>query len=203
MHIIVIGCNKVGSNLAKALSEEGHDVVVIDSNPENFDQLGSGFNGITISGVPLDEDILRSAGIERANVLAAVTPDDNMNVVVSQIARDIFNVPRAITRVYDPERSLVFQQMGFTTICPTNLVVAQVKNIISQSSSSIWQSFGNKDVSLRYTAPDKKFIGKFIKSIVPNYNSFIFGVIKGNEFIFATPNLKVDDGDTMVVAEYL
>lgn len=203
MYIIVVGCGKVGSNLAKALSDENHDVVIIDSNPENFNQLGSGFNGITVSGVPLDEEVLRTAGIEKADALAAVTSDDNMNAVVSQIAKDIFNVPKVITRVYTPERSLVFQQMGLTTICPTTLAAAQVKNILSQRDCPVWHSFGNKDVNFRYVSPDKKLIGKFIKNMGPEYDSFIFGIIKIDEFMFAAPNLRIDEGDTLVLAEYV
>ena len=109
MYIIIAGCRKIGSNLALLLSEENHDVVVIDSDPNNFDLLGSGFNGVTIAGMPIDEDVLRNAGIENADAMAAVTNDDNMNVMVSEIARDLFHVPAVITRLYDPEREMVFR----------------------------------------------------------------------------------------------
>lgn len=86
MYIIIAGCRKVGSNLAIVLSQANHDVVVIDSDPENFDLLGTGFNGLTITGMPIDEDVLRSAGIEKADALAAVSNDDNMNVMIARYA---------------------------------------------------------------------------------------------------------------------
>ncbi len=99
MYIIIAGCQKVGSNLAFTLSQDNHDIVVIDSDPRNFGPLGSGFNGVTIAGMPIDEDILRSAGIEHADALAAVTNDDNMNVMVAQVAQNLFHVPKVITRL--------------------------------------------------------------------------------------------------------
>lgn len=132
MYIIIVGCGKVGSRLAKTLADDNHDVVVIDSEPDNFSQLGSGFNGMTVTGVPLDVDVLKDAGIEKADALAAVTQDDNMNVTVSQIAKEIFNVPKVITRVYDPDRELVIQQLGLTTMSPVTLAVTQVKNVLNE-----------------------------------------------------------------------
>ena len=130
MYIIVIGCGKVGSKLASTLSEEGHDVVIIDSSSENFKMLGSGFNGITIIGVPIDEDILREAGIEKADALAAVTPDDNINIMVSQLASKIFRVPKVISRIYNPSREKVFHEFGLDTICPTSITVNAIRSRI-------------------------------------------------------------------------
>lgn len=203
MYIIVVGCGKVGSRLARALSDDNHDVVVIDSDPDNFSQLGSGFNGITISGVPLDEDILKGAGIERADALAAVTQDDNMNITVSEIAKEIFNVPRVITRVYDPDRELITQQLGLTVMCPVNLSVAQVKNILNQKEDGMCNSFGGKTVNFRFLPPDDEYIGKYIKNLDMRNDSTIFGVIKDEEFQFANPGVRIDSGDTLVIAEYV
>lgn len=203
MYIIVVGCGKVGSRLAKALSDDNHDVVVIDSDPDNFNQLGSGFNGVTISGVPLDEDILKSAGIEKADALAAVTQDDNMNVTVSEIAKEIFNVPRVITRVYDPDRELITQQLGLTVMCPVTLSVAQVKNVLNQKKDGMCNSFGGKMVNFRFLPPDSGYIGKYIKNIDAGDNSTIFGVIKNEEFQFANPGVRIDSGNTLVIAEYV
>jgi len=135
MYMIIAGCRKVGSNLAAALAQGNHDVVVIDSDPDNFALLGSGFNGLTITGMPIDEDVLRSAGIEKADALAAVSNDDNMNAMISQIATDIFHVPRVITRVYDPEREMVFNKIGLTTICPTTLAVEKIKDFLVSSEA--------------------------------------------------------------------
>lgn len=203
MYIIVVGCGKVGSNLAKELADEGHDVVIIDNDPEKFRQLGTGFNGKTVIGVPVDEDILRKAGIEKADAVAAVTPDENMNVMVSQIAKEIFKVPRVIPRIYDPDRDLVFQQLGLNTMCITALAVARVKSILTQKSGDIWHTFGHKNVSFKYVAPDKKFIGNMIKNIDTAGKFLIFGVVRDDDFSLAYPGLKIEKSDTLVIAEYV
>ena len=203
MYVVIVGCGKVGSNLAKELSLENHDVVVIDNDPEKFKLLGSGFNGKTVLGVALDEDILRLAGIEGADAVAAVTPDENMNVMVCQIAKEIFNVPRVIPRVYDPDRDLFFQQLGLNTMCLTTLAVAHIKKILGQKSGDIWGTFGNKSIGLKYIKHDKKYIGETIKNIESSNNLVFFGIIKDDEFFLASPNLKINDDDTLIIAEYL
>lgn len=123
MYIIIAGCSKVGAILVKKLSEEGHDVVVIDRNPNNFEKLGSGSNCMTITGVPIDEDVLKEAGIEKADALAAVTDDDNTNIMIAQIARQLYRVPKVLVETDDPERQRVLTIMGLQIICPTTLTV--------------------------------------------------------------------------------
>lgn len=123
MYIIIAGCSKVGASLVNKLSEEGNDVVVIDRDKDNFSQLGSGSNCMTLAGVPIDEDILKDAGIERADALAAVTTDDNTNFMIAQIAQQLYHVPEVITQINDPEKQLVLTTMGLQTICPTRLTV--------------------------------------------------------------------------------
>jgi trk system potassium uptake protein TrkA len=200
MYVIIVGCGKVGSNLAKELSLENHNVVVIDSDPEKFTQLGSGFNGKTILGIPIDEDILLQAGIETADAVAAVSPDENMNIMVSQIAKEIFNVPRVIPRVYDPDRDIFFQELGLNTMCLTTLAVAHVKKILKQSSGDIWHTFGSKNIGFRYLKPESKFIGKAIRDI-DTVGYTIFGIIKDEEFNLANPYYKIEKSDMLVIAE--
>lgn len=123
MYVIVAGCGRVGANLAKELLEAGHNVVVIDQDEKDFAQLGVGSNCLALTGLPIDEDILKEAGIEKADALVAVTGDDNTNVMISQIAKQLYNVPRVITRINDPRREDVFHIMGLDSISPTSLAV--------------------------------------------------------------------------------
>ncbi|MEG1547475.1 MAG: TrkA family potassium uptake protein [Clostridia bacterium] len=134
MYIIIAGCGRVGANLAKKLSQDGHDVAIIDHNSSSFDRLGNGFNGMTVIGMPIDEDTLRQAGIEHADALAAVTSDDNMNIMTSQIARQLYHVKTVITRSYDPEREEVLIRMGLDTICPTTLAVDMFSDMLTGGS---------------------------------------------------------------------
>ena len=130
MFIIITGSGRVGTSLAYKLVEDNHDVVVLDPEAENLERLGVGFNGLTVQGVPYDIDVLKRAGVERADVVFAVSSDDNLNLVVSEIARKLFKVPRVLTRVNEPEREEVLQRMGFDTICPTKLAVESFENAL-------------------------------------------------------------------------
>ncbi|MGC9039446.1 MAG: potassium channel family protein, partial [Roseiflexus sp.] len=101
MHLIVVGCGRVGCLLAQQMSAEGHSVAVIDKNPQAFKRLGREFRGQTVLGVGFDRDTLREAGVERADALAAVTNGDNSNYITATVARDIFRVPNVVARIYD------------------------------------------------------------------------------------------------------
>ena len=136
MDIIVAGCGKIGANLVKSLSNEGHDVVVIDPSEESFAQLENGTNCLTITGMCIDEDVLKSAGIEHADALLAVTSDDNVNIMTAQIASQLYHVPHVVTRVYDPEKDEILQQMGLTTVCPTMLTVAKIGSLLTETEAS-------------------------------------------------------------------
>jgi len=98
MYIVIVGCGRLGSTLATRLSKEGHDVAIVDRNPDNFGRLSDEFNGTTVPGVGFDSDVLRSAGIEHADGFAAVTEGDNMNIMAAQVAKNIFKVPMVIAR---------------------------------------------------------------------------------------------------------
>jgi trk system potassium uptake protein len=133
MYIIVAGCGKIGANLVKKLSNEGHDVVVIDPNEENFAQLENGTNCLTVTGMSIDEDILKSAGIEHADALCAVTSEDNVNIMTAQIATQLYHVPHVVTRCYDPDKDEVLRQMGLCTICPTMLAVERIGSLLGET----------------------------------------------------------------------
>ena len=130
MKIVILGCGRVGSGLAKQLSEEGNDVSIVDKNRDAFRRLGDDFKGKTVGGLGIDRDILKKAGIETADVFIAATNGDNTNVMSSQIAKEIFNVPVVITRIYDPLREETYRALGLNTICPTTIGIAIMKDMI-------------------------------------------------------------------------
>ena len=199
MYVIIAGCRKVGSNLALELSQENHDVVVIDSDPSHFEALGSGFNGVTVTGLPIDEDVLRSAGVEQADALAAVTDDDNMNIMVSQVARELFHVPHVITRVYDPQRETIMAKMGLTTICPTKLAVAKIRNQLLNESPVDTLNIHGTGVSFRVVKPQRRLLGKNMGEI---RNEAILGIIRNDTFSLMSAKTVFEPSDMLVVAEY-
>ena len=181
------------------LSQEGHNVVVVDSDPKNLEALGSGFNGVVITGMPIDEDVLRSAGIEQADALAAVTRDDNMNVMVAQVAQNIFHVPKVIARLYSPERESVFRQMGMTTICPTSLAVEKIKEMLLPGPKATTLLLGDTSVAFRTLEATRRSIGKKVSAV---RGVRIFGVIRSGAFSYAEPDCLIEEGDLLVISDY-
>ncbi len=121
MHVVILGCGRVGATLAMILAAEGHSVAIIDRDRESFRRLGRGFRGKTILGIGIDEDVLRKAGIERADGFAATTNGDNTNIMSAQIVKVKYKVPRVIARIYDPLRAEAYKELGIDTISPTLL----------------------------------------------------------------------------------
>ncbi len=119
MKIIILGCGRVGATLAMMMDRAGHTVTVIDFNNDAFQRLESSFGGQTVMGDGTDEEVLRRAGIETAQVFVAATNGDNRNIMASQIAAKIFSVPKVICRIYDPIRTEVYQKLGLEVISPT------------------------------------------------------------------------------------
>jgi trk system potassium uptake protein TrkA len=130
MRVVILGCGRVGARLAGMLDEGGHQVSVIDENLEAFERLPTRFAGLVVLGNGIDFDILTQAGIEKADALCALSNFDNTNIMASQIAREVFHVPRVITRVYDPERQDTFRELGLETVCPTRVGVAQIEALL-------------------------------------------------------------------------
>jgi trk system potassium uptake protein TrkA len=130
VHIIIVGCGRVGARLAEMMQLD-HDVVVIDENVHAFDRLPPDFRGTTLLGEASDFDILTEAGIERADALCALTQRDNMNIMISQIATRIFDVPLVVTRIYDPPRADVYRSLGMTVICPTQVGVDCIEEMLA------------------------------------------------------------------------
>lgn len=201
MNILIIGCGKVGTKFATVLSEEGHDVVILDNDRNAFKALGPSFNGITITGVPIDQDVLKQAGIETADALAALTPDDNLNIMVCQMAKEIFKVPRVLARIFNPARERVFQQFGLDTICPTNITVDAIRTIILGEKVTSKHIIGNNLISFKQEKAQKKYVGKKAGVIKFDGDLFLFGVIRNGVFNFAKSDFKIDRNDLLVIAE--
>jgi trk system potassium uptake protein TrkA len=136
MHIIIVGCGRVGSELAKLLAGEGHDVVVIDKAIASFDRLGGSFNGLTLAGNGFDLDLLKQAGAEKADAFCAVTNGDNTNLISAQVAKKIFSIPKVIARVYDPQRAHIYAALGLDVISGTILFAAMLRDKIIESRFS-------------------------------------------------------------------
>jgi trk system potassium uptake protein TrkA len=121
MFVIIMGCGRVGALLARMMEASGHDVAIMDTNPSAFSRLGSDFKGTTLLGNGVDQEVLRRAGVERADAFVAATQGDNRNIMASQVAKHVFKVKTVVTRIYDPLRADTFAALGLNAISPTLL----------------------------------------------------------------------------------
>jgi trk/ktr system potassium uptake protein len=128
--VVIVGCGRVGSRLALQLTEEGHEVTVIDQAASAFGRLGDNFAGNALLGNGIDEDMLKRAGIEEADAFCALTNGDNRNIMSAQMAQHVFNVPRVICRIYDPIRYEVYKELGLGVICPTIMGTESIHSIL-------------------------------------------------------------------------
>jgi trk system potassium uptake protein len=203
MNIIIIGCGKVGAKFAQVLSEEGHDIVIVDSDRNAFKMLKPGFNGITVTGVPIDQDVLKQAGIETADALAAVTPDDNVNIMACQVAKEVFKVPRVIARIYNPEREHVFHQFGLDTICPTNLTVDVIRSKILDEAGLSRHAICGESFAFRTKSVAREEEGRRISAIQLKGASSLFGILRKDAFLFPNPGIKLEKGDILIIADLI
>ena len=127
MKVVIMGCGRVGARLATLLDIEGHSVAILDTDAYSFRRLPPTFNGTALLGNGIDEEVLKKAGIEEADVFVVVTQGDNRNVMAAQIAKHIFNVPRVICRIYDPLRQELYQTLGLEAISPTTVFAQLLK----------------------------------------------------------------------------
>jgi trk system potassium uptake protein TrkA len=130
MRIVIMGCGRVGAHLANTMYQD-HEVTIIDQSPQAFERLVPEFSGTTLVGPGDDPDVLVRAGIREADAFAALTNRDNANIMGGQMARELFNVPRVITRIYDHQRHDIYHELGLETICPTEESARILEEIIT------------------------------------------------------------------------
>jgi trk/ktr system potassium uptake protein len=140
VHIVIMGCGRVGSTLAHILEEQGHTVAIIDQDREAFRKLRSGFKGKRITGTGFDQDVLIEAGIEEADAFAAVSSGDNSNVIAARVARESFGVERVAARIYDPRRAEVYQRLGIPTVATVRWTADQMlRRLLPEGSEVLWR----------------------------------------------------------------
>jgi len=196
MYIIIIGCGRFGSNLAKGLSDDDNNVCIIDRNGDKLNTLGSGFNGQRIKGVEFDSDNLLEAGIEKADALIAVTSDDNINITVSLIADKIYKVPKIIARVNDPEKNFFYHKLGINTINPIQYEIEILKSKLPIKNLDVISALDNNYEIIEFLVNREKTIS--VGEIEGKYHCIISGLMKDGVVRLAKKNEQIHKGDKII-----
>jgi trk system potassium uptake protein TrkA len=198
MNVIVVGCGRVGSQLATLLSIEGHNVVVIDKSADAFRRLGTIFNGVTIKGLGFDEDVLEEAGIREANAFAAVTNLDNTNLMAAEVARKIFGVEHVVARLYNPQRERTYQQLGLDYVCGTTLVAETLLDKIQTGHGHHISAMG--DVEIVQFKASAAVEGKRVADIEIARRFRIAAVSRGDEMFVPESDAVLHAGDIVMAS---
>jgi trk system potassium uptake protein TrkA len=197
MFVIIVGCGRVGSELAQLLSSEGHNVVIIDKKKSSFDRLGNTFNGVVLIGNGYDLALLKQAGVEKADAFCAVTNGDNTNLVAAQVAKKIFKVPKVFVRVYDPQRANIYTALGLDIISGTILFAAMLRDKIVESRFSSYL-IETKDLGVIEIEVKKDLAGKTIKDINIPQEFLVVAIRKLSGVIIPEPATVVKEKDILM-----
>lgn len=144
MNIVILGCGRVGSTLARMMYRDGHSVTIIDQQSEAFRRLGTRFKGTRIVGNGIDEDVMRRAGMQAADTFVAATQGDNRNIMAAQIARHVFGVQKVIARIYDPIRADRYRQMGIVTLCTTTIASGLIRDYVTTNEWGLAKDYSTE-----------------------------------------------------------
>ncbi len=201
MHIIIGGCGRLGAELAEQLSRDADtDVVVIDRNPLAFDQLGSAFNGEALRGDCTDRDVLEQAGIHRADGLFAVTRSDNANLMAVEIATHLYDVPRTIARLLNPDREVVYRKLGVRYVSSTNTIAKLFINEFREESFPLHVEFPDSDVEMVDLEVDTGGHGMTVEEFEQDGLLRIAAVRRGARVFIPDRTDRLDRDDTVTAA---
>ncbi len=195
MKIIIVGCGRVGSRLARTLSLQGHTVTVVDKDSVAFELLGTSFKGKTVTGIGFDQDVLKQAGIQRVDALAAVTSSDETNVVTARLAKRVFRVPRVAARVYDPRKAEIYRRLGLQTISPVALGSVQLAELLSFSHLNAIATLGSGDVHIVDVEIPSLLVGRSINELTINGEIHVIAITRNGKTFLPIRNTSFQDGD--------
>jgi trk system potassium uptake protein len=200
VHVVVVGCGRVGSGLSRMLREEGHTVAIIDRTEKAFRRLPPGFDGQTVVGVGFDRDRLVEAGIERADALAAVTNGDNSNILVARIARETYGIERVVARIYDPRRAAIYERLGIATIATVQWATERVmRRIVPDAGEVEWIDPSAKVVLVERLVP-RGLVGRKVAAVEEEAPARVAAVSRLGRSSVADPALVLQEGDVLYLA---
>lgn len=197
MYAVIVGCGRVGTLLAQLLEADGHQVAVVDKNPQAFRRLLPGFRGRTVAGVGFDRDTLGDAGIERSDAFAAVTSGDNSNFIAAMVARDTFHVPIVVARISDPQREQIYQRLGIRTLSATAWAAYTIKTMLLNTQPHAPHPLGNGEVQVLHGQAGAALVGRSVGELVADTAACVFGLVRNGEALIPTSTMHLQAGDVL------
>jgi trk system potassium uptake protein TrkA len=195
MHIVIMGCGRVGAELTVQLAKAGHSVSIIDKRPEAFDRLPPGFDAKTIVGMGFDRDVLELAGIKEAGAFVAVSNGDNSNIVSARVAREHYHVSKVVARIYDPRRADIYERLNIPTVASVRWAAKQIQYLLFHGREEMKESFaGGSLLHLQRTIPDH-LVGKPVASIEAEGSIEVIGVDRGGSGFIPNASSTFQEGD--------
>jgi trk system potassium uptake protein len=200
VHIVIMGCGRVGSTLARSLEKRGHTVAVIDIVPDAFRRLGPDFSGRTVKGVGFDREVLIEAGIEEAEGFAAVSSGDNSNILSARVVRETFGVHNVVARIYDPGRAEVYERLGIPTVATVRWTADQVlRRLLPAGSEPQWRD-PSGSVRLMEVHVARSWVGRTIDQIEQTTGARVPFLFRLGAGIVPKRSTVFQDGDLLYIA---
>ncbi|MCS6909490.1 MAG: NAD-binding protein [Anaerolineales bacterium] len=199
-NIIIVGCGRVGTELAISLCCKQHRVTVMDANAQALQRLGPEFTGRTVQGDGMDREALKRAGIHQAHALAAVTSSDSVNIVVARTAQQIYNVPRVVARVYNPRRAPVYQKLGLQTIASSSWAAQRIEELILRPGMRHLHGVGSGEVQVYELEVPSEWNGRRISDVLPPQGALALALTRGGHAFLPTPDTVLQTHDLLQVS---
>jgi trk system potassium uptake protein len=200
MKIIIVGSGRVGAVLARDLDRLGHQVWIIDRDRDAFARIGANFSGRRVEGVAFDRETLERAGIDKADAFAACTSSDNANLLAARIARDVYQVPVVVARLYDPDQQTLYERMGIQTVCTSLWGAEQMVSLICHPEWDVVASVGNGDVQIVQVRVGEDLAGYSAARLSKDEAVVVVGVMRGTRTMLASADLVLEVGDLLFLA---
>ena len=197
MRIVVVGCGRIGAQLANRLFRAGHQVVVIDIVASAFENLDPDFRGRTLEGDVMAQDMLRRAGIEQTQGLAAMTSSDTLNAVIAHLARTVYHIPNVVVRNYDPRWQCVYEEFGVQAVAPSQWGAQRIEELLSDASLLTVFSAGNGEVEIYELSVPEAWNGRSVGDLVGLGGSACVALTRAGRAVLPTPDMTVETGDVL------
>jgi trk system potassium uptake protein TrkA len=201
VHVVIVGCGRVGSSLSRRLLDDGHSVALIDTDPSAFEKrFPEGFAGTKVIGFGFDRDTLTQAGIDRAQALAAVTSGDNSNIIVARIARETYQVENVVARIYDPGRALVYRRLGIPTIATVEWTTDQaMRRLFPSETRTEWVDPTGGVALVERTLPNA-WAGSALDALDLDGRWRLMAITRGGKATLAAGKVIGQEGDVLLLA---